>query len=120
MTTITHLQHNSQTKGDERAKAMGILQNLQREKFVKFMYFLLDVIKALSDLNKSFQRDEFCITDLLVHLEAGISQLDVLRLQRGPRYQSFEKRYNGQTEVLKSTGTSKTTMSLSCQKQAPW
>ena len=69
---------------------------------MKFKYFLLDVMEVLSDVSKSFQRDEFCITDLLVHLEAGISQLDVLRLQRGPRYQAFEKRYNGQTGVLKS------------------
>ena len=72
MTTIAHLQHNLQTKGDDGVKAKGILQNLQSEKFVKFMYFLLDVMKVLSDLSKSFQRDEFCITDLLVHLEAGI------------------------------------------------
>ena len=102
LTTVTHLQHKSQTKGDDGAKAKGILQNLQSEKFVKFLYFLLDVMKVLSDLSKSFQRDEFCITDLLVHLEAGISQLDVLKLQRGPKYQAFEKRYNGQTGVLKS------------------
>ena len=102
LTTITHLQHKSQTKGDDGAKAKGILQNLQCEKFVKFLYFLLDVMKVLSDLSKSFQRDDFCITDLLVHLEAGISQLDVLRLQRGPKYQAFEMRYNGQTGVLKS------------------
>ena len=72
LTTITHLQHYLQTKGDNGVKAKGILQNLQSEKFVKFMYFLLDVMKVLSDLSKSFQRDEFCITDLLVHLEAGI------------------------------------------------
>lgn len=101
-----HLQHKSQTKGEDGAKAKGILKNLQSEKFVKFMYFLLDVMKVLSDLSKSFQRDEFCITDLLVHLEGGISQLDVLRLQRGPRYQEFEKRYNGGSGVLKC-GTSK-------------
>ena len=43
LTTITHLQHKSQTKGDDGAKAKGILLNLQSEKFVKFLYFLLDV-----------------------------------------------------------------------------
>ena len=102
LTTITHLQHNSQAKRDDGAKAKGILQNLQSEMFVKFLHFLLDVMKVLSDLSKSFQRDEFCINDLLVHLEAGISQLDVLRLQRCPRYQAFEKRYNGKNGVLKS------------------
>ena len=59
LTTFTHLQHNSQTKGDDGAKAKGILQNLQSEQFVKFMYFLLDVMKVLSDLSKSFQRDQF-------------------------------------------------------------
>ena len=102
LTTITHLQHKSQTKGDDGAKAKGIVHNLQSEKFVKFMYFLLDVMKVVSDLSKSFQRDECCITDLLVHLEAGISQLDVLRRQRGPNYQTFRKRYDWQTGVLKS------------------
>ena len=80
MTTIAHLQHNSQTKGDDGAKAKGILQNLQSEKFMIFLYFLLDVMKVLSDLSKSFKRNEFYITNLLVYLGAGISQLDVLRL----------------------------------------
>lgn len=83
LTTIMHLQHKSQTKGDDGAKAKGILQNLQSERFVKFMYFLLDVMKVLSDLSKSLQRDEFCITNFLLHLKSGISQLDVLRVQRG-------------------------------------
>ena len=112
MTTITHLQHNSQTKGDDKEQAKGILHNLQSEKFVKFMYFLLDVKEVLLDLNKSSQRDKSCIATLPVHLEAGISQLDVLRLQRGPRYQAFEKRHNGQTGIknnhelkLSKTGT---------------
>ena len=45
-------------------------------------------MKVLSDLTKSFQRDQFCIANLLVYLEAGISQLDVLWPQRDPRYQA--------------------------------
>ena len=102
MTIITRLQHKSQTKGDDEAKAKGILQNLLGERFSKFIYFLLDAMKVLSDSRKSFQRDELCITDLLVQLEVGISQLDVLTLQKSPTYQAFEKRYNGQTRVIKS------------------
>jgi len=100
LTTVMHLQHKSQTKGDDGAKAKGMLQTLQSDKFVKFMYFLLDVMKVLSDLSKSFQREEFCITDLLVNLEAAISQLDVLRQERGPKYKDFLKRYNEETGVL--------------------
>ena len=59
-------------------------------------------MKVLSDLSKSFQRDEFCITDLLVHLEVGISQLEGLKLQRSPKYQAFEKR-QGTTKVASNS-----------------
>lgn len=84
-----HLQHKSETRGEDGANVKGILQNLQTEKFVKFMYFLLNVMKVLSDLNKSFQREEFCITDLLVNLEGGVLQLNALRIERGPKYRGI-------------------------------
>lgn len=87
ITIIMLLHHKSQTKGDDGKKDKGVLQHLQSKKFVKFRYFPIDVMKVLSDLNKPFQRDQFCITNLLVCLEAGISQFDALRPQRGQRYQ---------------------------------
>lgn len=87
ITIIMLLHHKSQTKGDDGKKDKGVLQHLQSKKFVEFRYFSIDVMKVLSDLNKSFQRYQFCITNLLVCLEAGISQFDALRPQRGRRYQ---------------------------------
>lgn len=81
------LHHKSQTKGDDAAKGKGVLQHLESKNFVKFMYFWINLIKVLSNLTNSFQRDQFCITNLCVYLEAGISQLDVLRLQGDPGYQ---------------------------------
>lgn len=94
----------------------GPEQSIHSEKFVKFLYFLLDIMKVLSDLSKSFQREEFCITDLVVNLEASIFQLDALRQERGPKDKEFLKRYNGEigvfmcgkenNQVLKLTRTS--------------
>ena len=86
LTTITHLQHKLQSKGENGAKAKGSLKNSQSKKFVKFIYCVLDVMKMLSDLSKCFQKDEFYITDALVHLGAATSQVDVLRHQRGSRH----------------------------------
>lgn len=40
--TVTHLQQVSVGKGEDAAKAKGILNQITTVKFVMFLYFLLD------------------------------------------------------------------------------
>ena len=47
LTTVMHLQQKTEANGEDGAKAKGILKNLQANKFVKFTYFLLDVMMSV-------------------------------------------------------------------------
>ena len=69
---------------------------------MKFLYFLLDVMKVLLALKQVLLERRVLYNRPPCAPGAGISQLDVLKLQRGLKYQDFEKRYNGQTGVLKN------------------
>ena len=88
------------TTGEDGACAKGILKQLQSEKFVKHLYFLLDVMKILSELGKSFQQDKLCITDVVAKLETTTTMLEELKLQRGAYYTKVVESYSEETAVF--------------------
>ena len=68
-TTVMHLQHKAGLSDEQGQRAKGILKDLLSEKFLKYLYFMMDVTKVLSTLSKTFQSDELCITDVVTSLE---------------------------------------------------
>lgn len=101
VTTVMHLQHKTGSKNNEEgARAKGILKQLLSEKFVKHLYFLLDVMKILSELSKAFQQDQFCMTDVVATLEMTMTRLEELKLQRGDQYRKFQERYSEETATF--------------------
>ena len=100
VTTVMHLQHKTGSTGEDGAHATGILKQLLSEKFVKHLYFLLDVMKISSELSKSFQQDKLCITDVVAKLETTVTMLEELKLQRGAHYRKFVESYSEETAVL--------------------
>ena len=75
-------------------------KQLLPEKFVKHLYFPLDVMKILSELSKSFQQDKLCITDVVAKLETTMTMLEELKLQRGAHYRKFGESYSEETAVF--------------------
>ena len=100
VTTVMHLQHKTGSTGEDGARAKGILKQFLSEKFVKHLYFLLDVMKILSGLSKSFQQDKLCITDVAAKLDTTVTMLEELKLQRGGHYRTFVERYSEETAVF--------------------
>ena len=78
-----HLQHKTGSTGEDGEHAKGILKKSLSERFLKHLYFLLNVMKILSELSKSFQKYELCITDVVTKLETTVIMLEELKLQRG-------------------------------------
>ena len=100
VTTAMHLQHKTGSTGEDSARAKGILKQLLSQRFVKHLYFLLDVMKILSDLSKSFQQDQLCITDVVATLETSMTLLEELKLQRGCQYKKFLDSYSEETAMF--------------------
>lgn len=73
VTTVMNLQHKTGSTGEDGVRAKGILKQFLSKKFVKHLYFLLDVMKILSELSKSFQQDQLCMTDVVVTLETTMT-----------------------------------------------
>ena len=100
VTTVKHLQHKTGSTGEDGARAKRILKKCLSERFVKHLYFLLNVMKILSELNKSFQQDELCITDVVAKLETTVTMLEELKLQRGRHYRKVMESYSEETAVF--------------------
>ena len=63
--TVMHVQHKAGTSKEQGQQAKGILKDLQSEKFLKYLNFMMDVTKVLSTLSKTFQSDKLYITDMV-------------------------------------------------------
>ena len=100
VTTVKHLQHKTGSTGEDGARAKRILKKCLSERFVKHLYFLLNVMKILSELNKSFQQDELWITDVVAKLETTVTMLEELTLQRGRHYRKVMESYSEETAVF--------------------
>ena len=85
-TTVIHLRHKVGFLDEQGQRAKGILRDLLSEKFVKYLYFMMDMTKVLSTLSKTFQGDELYITDVVTSLETMLTLLKELRLEKGPHY----------------------------------
>ena len=109
-----HLQQKTKSSRENGVKAKRILKNLQSEKFDKFMYLLLDVMMVCQ---QGFPRRWFCIADVLVHLEGGISKLEARRCERGARFTDTQIRLKKEIAVLKCGTEKKQELTLT-SKQA--
>ena len=70
-----HVQHKTGPSDEQGRRAKGILKDLQSDKLVKYLDFMMDVTKDLSTLSKIFQSDELCITDKVTTLETTLTPL---------------------------------------------
>ncbi|XP_021365405.1 zinc finger protein 862-like [Mizuhopecten yessoensis] len=81
---VDHLNHAASTgKGDDKARAKGIVQEICSERFVRFLYFMIDVTKILADLSRQFQNEELFITDVMVKLQTCLLRLEELKHRPG-------------------------------------
>lgn len=61
---------------------------------------MMDVTKVLSNLSKTFQSDELCVTDVVTCLETTLTILEELSLERGPQYKRFIEHYSEESGIL--------------------
>ena len=92
-----HLQHKAGTSDEQGLRDKGILKDLQSEKFLEYLDFMMDVTKVLSTFSKTFQNDILCIT---ATLETTLQLLDELKLGKGPQYKKFKEGYCEETGIL--------------------
>ena len=53
--TVMHVKHKAGTSDEQGHGTKGILKDLQSEKFLKYLDFMMDVTKVLSTFSKTFQ-----------------------------------------------------------------
>ena len=56
--TVMHVQHKTGTSDKQGQRAKGIPEDLQSEKFLKYLSFMTDVTNILSTLSKTFHSDQ--------------------------------------------------------------
>ena len=71
-------------KGEDAAKAKRILTQITTRKFVRFLYFMLDVAAVLKELSESFQKADLFITYIARTLDTTIANLELLKNDRPP------------------------------------
>lgn len=60
--------------GEDVAKARGMVKAIKTGKFVRFLYFLLNVTNILRELSQQFQSDGLFITELRnTNLQAAVT-----------------------------------------------
>lgn len=60
--------------GEDVAEARGMVKAIKTGKFVRFLYFLLDVTNILRELSQQFQSDGLLITELRnTNLQAAVT-----------------------------------------------
>ena len=74
--TVMHVQHKAGTSDEQGQRPKSILKDLQSEKFLKNLDFMMDATKVLSTLSKTFQSDKLCTTDMVTTLETTLTLLD--------------------------------------------
>ncbi|KAJ8301583.1 hypothetical protein KUTeg_020570 [Tegillarca granosa] len=83
-TVVYYFNHSASTgKGEDQAKAKGIVKELCSERFVRFLHFMIDLTKVLSDISKQFQNDHLFISDVSVKLEVCLLKLLELKDGKG-------------------------------------
>ena len=63
--------HDEAHRKDSASKAKNFLKNLTSRSFVYMIHFLRDILTALSDLSKAFQRQGILIGEVLSEIEAA-------------------------------------------------
>lgn len=82
--SVTHLEQVSNGRGEDAAKAKGILKQITTVKFARFLYFMLDVTTVLKEMSESFQRADLFITDVAKKLDTAIANLEQLKNEKPP------------------------------------
>ena len=55
--TFMLVKHKAGTSDDQGQRVKGILKDLQSQKFLKYLDFMMDVTKVLSTFSKTFHSD---------------------------------------------------------------
>ena len=95
-----YVQHKTGTSNGQGRRAKGILKDLRKQKFLKYLDSMMDETKVLSTLSKTFQSDELCITDMVTSLETTLTPLNELKLEKEPQYKNFNEGYSEETGNL--------------------
>lgn len=85
ITTVVHMENmaGGDVKPEEASKAKGVVQEMKTEKFVRFLYFMLDYSSILSKCSIDFQHDNLNIARTSQLVNSTTSQLLSLKTKPG-------------------------------------
>lgn len=99
--TVYHLENTTSSKGEDGAKAKGLLKELKKERFVKLLHYMIDVTAVLGSLSREFQNEDLFITDIICKIEKAKLKLEDLKRKEGECYNSFCNNYDTQSSNFK-------------------
>jgi hypothetical protein len=95
---VSHLSNYSEdktNKGEDRAKAKGILKKLCQYKLVFYLYFTKDILSEVSRISLLFQREDITVSSAVTILECVNSTLNDMIQNPGIQLAKFQTDVNG-------------------------
>ena len=100
--TVTHMEQvlSESNRANELGDAKAILTDLQSLTFVKYVYFMLDILLAVTAASKLFQTKDLLIFEVKEGIDTLLSSLLAMKAQPGENLQKFFDSYNTSTHML--------------------
>ncbi len=95
--TVGHLE-NAAASGEATAK--GLLNKLKNQKFVHFLYFMLDLMKLMSTLSQRLQADSLLVTDVSHDIDETVLKLLALKSTSGEAESRFVQNFDKDSNLL--------------------
>nr|XP_022291235.1 zinc finger protein 862-like isoform X2 [Crassostrea virginica] len=90
---VSHMSNYAEdntNRGEDRAKAKGIIQKLCQYKFVFYLYFLKDILSEVSRISLTFQRDDINVSSAVTVLQAANATLNDMINNPGAQLLQFD------------------------------
>jgi len=91
-TIVMHLMsyaEDNTNRGEDRAKARGIVKQLLQYKFVYYMHFVKDVLSEITKVSLLFQRNDISVPSAVTILQVNQIALQTIAQHGGPEQHNF-------------------------------
>ncbi|XP_021357227.1 zinc finger protein 862-like [Mizuhopecten yessoensis] len=88
---IMNYAEDNTNRGEDRAKAKGIIAKLLQYKFVWYMYFIKDVLLEITRISLLFQREDITVTSAVTKVQSAQLSLRDMINNPGPTLREFDQ-----------------------------
>ena len=103
--TIAHLEHTATTdRTDEGSKANFLLREMQSVHFAKYLFFMMDYLRAITTTSEKFQKKQLLIIEVEETIDNLTGELELLKDEPGENSVKFYASLNAEELQLNNEG----------------